>query len=165
MERWDLRDGEGRLTGATMERGEHLRPGQYHLVVHIWIVDAAGRLLIQKRAAHLKLMPDTWAATGGSAVAGEESRAAAGRELFEELGIPTQGDELEFAGRIRRRNSFTDIWILRRDVELSSLRLQKEEVADARWVTREELMGMVADRSFHHYGRPYFETVMAHVYA
>lgn len=163
MERWDLRDGEGNLTGATMERGEHLRPGQYHLVVHIWVVDSAGRLLIQRRAPHLKLMPGIWAATGGSAVAGEDSRAAAGRELYEELGIPTSGTELEYAGRIRRRNSFTDIWILRRDVELASLRLQPEEVADARWVTREELMRMVAQRSFHHYGRPYFETVMNHI--
>ena len=33
-----------------MLRGERLKPGQYHLVVHIWIVDEAGRLLIQRRA-------------------------------------------------------------------------------------------------------------------
>ena len=130
MERWDLRDGEGNPTGETMERGEHLKPGQYHLVVHIWIIDGQGRLLIQKRAAHLKLMPDIWAATGG----------------------------------IRRRNSFTDIWVLRRDVELSSLRLQTEEVAQAKWVTRTELMDMVARRTFHHYGRPYFELVLQALY-
>ena len=91
MERWDLRDGEGNPTGETMERGEHLKPGQYHLVVHIWIIDGQGRLLIQKRAAHLKLMPDIWAATGGSAVAGEDSHTAAARELREELGIETDG--------------------------------------------------------------------------
>lgn len=165
MERWDIRDAQGRPTGATLERGEPLYPGQYHLVVHIWVVDTAGHLLIQKRAAHLKLMPDIWAATGGSAVAGEDSRTAAGRELYEELGIPTREGDLEYAGRIRRRNSFTDIWVLRRDVPLSSLRLQKEEVADARWVTREEWMQMLADRRFHHYGRRYFELVMRHIYA
>ena len=103
MERWDLRDGEGNPTGETMERGEHLKPGQYHLVVHIWIIDGQGRLLIQKRAAHLKLMPDIWAATGGSAVAGEDSHTAAARELREELGIETAGEDLRFAGRIRRQ--------------------------------------------------------------
>ena len=86
MERWDLRDGEGNPPGETMERGEHLKPGQYHLVVHIWIIDGQGRLLIQKRAAHLKLMPDIWAATGDSPVAGENSQAAASREMREELG-------------------------------------------------------------------------------
>lgn len=102
MERWDLRDGEGIPTGETMERGEHLKPGQYHLVVHIWVIDGQGRLLIQKRAAHLKLMPDVWAATGGSAVAGEDSHTAAARELREELGIETAGEDLRFAGRIRQ---------------------------------------------------------------
>ena len=164
MERWDLRDGEGIPTGETMERGEHLKPGQYHLVVHIWVIDGQGRLLIQKRAAHLKLMPDVWAATGGSAVAGEDSHTAAARELREELGIETAGEDLRFAGRIRRRNSFTDIWVLHRDVELSTLRLQAEEVADAKWVTRSELMDMVARRTFHHYGRPYFEMVLKALY-
>lgn len=63
-----------------------------------------------------------------------------------------------------RRNSFTDIWVLRRDVELSSLRLQTEEVAQAKWVTRTELMDMVARRTFHHYGRPYFELVLQALY-
>lgn len=38
--------------------------------------DSRGRLLIQKRASHLKLMPGIWAATGGSAIAGEESEGA-----------------------------------------------------------------------------------------
>lgn len=101
---------------------------------------------------------------GGSAVAGEDSHTAAARELREELGIETAGEDLRFAGRIRRRNSFTDIWVLRRDVELSSLRLQTEEVAQAKWVTRTELMDMVARRTFHHYGRPYFELVLQALY-
>lgn len=164
MERWDLRDGDGNLTGKTMQRGELLRPGQYHLVVHIWVVDSRGRLLIQQRAPHLKLMPGVWAATGGSAVAGEDSATAAARELYEELGIETARGELEYAGRIRRRNSFTDIWILRRDVPLSALRLQTEEVAQAKWVTRGELLEMIASRAFHHYGRLYFEKVLGCLY-
>ena len=63
MEKWDLLDGDGRPLGQTLVRGDKLRPGQYHLVVHIWVEDSKGRLLIQKRAPHLKLMPDTWAVT------------------------------------------------------------------------------------------------------
>ena len=160
MEMVDLYD-ENRLPlGRTAERYAPKGEGEYRVVVHICVFDSRGRLLIQKRASHLKLMPGIWAATGGSAIAGEESEAAARRELFEELGIPTKEGELRRAGRIRRRNSFTDIWILRRDVELADLRLQAEEVADAAWVTREELIAMVADRRFHHYGRPYFDLVL-----
>ena len=164
MEQWDLLDGQGRPTGETMMRGERLRAGQYHLVVHIWILDGAGRVLLQWRASHLKLMPGMWAVTGGSAVAGEDSPAAARRELREELGIDAGPDGLEFMGRLRRRNSICDLWLLRREVDASSLQLQKEEVADARWMTWEEMMKMVEDKSFHHYGKEYFDAVYAYLY-
>ncbi len=157
MERWDLLDAEGQPLGRTMARGDRLQAGQYHLVVHVWIVDSQRRLLIQKRAPDLKLMPDTWAVTGGSAVAGEDSVTAAARELGEELGIRKSPEDFRLLGRLRRRNSLCDLWMTRSDVEASSLRLQKEEVADARWVTREELMDMVSARQFHHYGTPYFD--------
>ena len=157
MEKWDLLDGDGRPLGQTLVRGDKLRPGQYHLVVHIWVEDSKGRLLIQKRAPHLKLMPDTWAVTGGSALAGEDSLTAAARELSEELGIEAAPSELKRLGRLRRRNSLCDLWRLRRDVPLSALRLQKEEVADARGRPSGQLMEMVKRRRFHHYGSPYFD--------
>ncbi len=159
MEKWDLLDVNGHPTGRTITRGEPLRAGQYHLVEHIWIVDSKGRMLIQQRAHHLALMPGEWAVNSGSAVAGEDSESAARRELFEELSIRTEPGELVYGGRMRRRNSFTDLWILYRDIDSTSLRLQKEEVATTRWVTPEELVAMLADRTFHHYGAAYFQFV------
>lgn len=159
MEKWELLDADGRPTGKVITRGEPLRAGQYHLVEHIWIVDSKGRILIQRRADHLRLMPGMWAATGGSAVAGEDSESAARRELFEELGIRTAPGELKYGGRMRRRNSFTDLWLLYRDIDPATLRLQKEEVADTRWVTAEELISMLENRTFHHYGTAYFQFV------
>ena len=89
METWELLDENGNPTGNIIVRGEPLLPGQYHLVEHIWIVDSKGRILIQRRADHLRLMAGLWAATGGSAIAGEDSESAARRELFEERGIRT----------------------------------------------------------------------------
>ncbi|MBE6779302.1 MAG: NUDIX domain-containing protein [Ruminococcaceae bacterium] len=159
MEKWDLLDENGNPTGATITRGEQLRPGQYHLVEHIWIVDTKGRILIQQRAPHLRLMPGVWAANSGSAISGEDSESAARRELFEELSIRTMPGELIYGGRMRRRNSFTDLWILYRDIDPSTLRLQKEEVARVRWVEPEELCDMIANRTFHHYGTAYFQFV------
>ena len=159
MEKWDLLDADGNPTGKTLVRGEPLKAGMYHLVEHIWIVDSKGRLLIQQRNPNLRLMPGVWAANSGSAQAGEDSESAARRELFEELSIRTAPGELVYGGRMRRRNSFTDLWILYRDIDVSSLRLQQEEVAQAKWVTTEELIEMLGDRSFHHYGTAYFQFV------
>lgn len=159
MEKWELLNADGIPTGKTIVRGETLRAGQYHLVEHIWIVDSKGRILIQRRNPNLRLMPGIWAATGGSAIAGEDSESAARRELFEELSIRTSPGELVYGGRMRRRNSFTDLWILYRDIDSTSLRLQPEEVAAVRWVTTEELLEMLEDRRFHHYGNAYFQFV------
>lgn len=164
MELWDLLNERGEKTGKTMIRGERLRLGQFHLVVHIWVTDSAGRLLIQRRADHLQLMPGIWAITGGSAIHGEDSVTAARRELREELGIEAAPEELERIGRLRRRNSFSDLWLVRRDVKRQELSLQREEVADARWVTRGELLKMVRERAFHNYGRPYFDMVFRYIY-
>ncbi len=159
MEKWELLDENGEATGRIIVRGEPLLPGQYHLVEHIWIVDSKGRILIQRRADHLRLMAGMWAATGGSAIAGEDSESAARRELFEELGIRTAAGEMVYGGRMRRRSSFTDIWLLYRDIDPATLRLQAEEVAEARWVTPDELVEMLHDRRYHHYGIAYFQFV------
>ncbi len=159
MEKWELLDENGIPTGRVITRGEPILPGQYHLVEHIWIVDSKGRLLIQRRADHLRLMAGMWAATGGSAIAGEDSESAARRELFEELGIRTVAGELVYGGRMRRRNSFTDIWLLYRDIDPATLHLQAEEVAEARWATTEELIEMLHERIYHHYGIAYFQFV------
>lgn len=144
--------------------GNRSVPGRYHRVVHVWVMDSTGRLLIQKRAPFLRLMPGEWTVTSGSAVAGEDSRQAAARELGEELGIHVRPEELEFLFTLRRRSSFSDLWLLRRDVEKNALRLQAEEVADACWVTRGQLQNMLGKRAFHHYGREYFERLFARLY-
>ena len=156
MEKWTLLDEKGNPTGRTLTRGERLPAGQYHLVVHIWVVGPDGRLLIQRRAAHLRLMPGLWAATGGSAVAGEPSRVAARRELREELGIFAEADAFVELGRLRRRSSFCDLWLLRQGVDETTLTLQAEEVAEVKWVSWDELMAMAERREFHHYGKEYF---------
>ncbi len=160
LERWDILDDQGNATGCTMVRGAYMRAGQFHRVVHIWVVDSHGRILLQRRSPKRRLMPGVWAATGGSAIAGEDSETAARRELQEELGIGTQPGEMVQIGQMRRRNAFVDIWLLKRDVDEKQLRLQTEEVAEARWVTEQEWRVMIVDGSFHDYGRPYFDLVM-----
>ena len=159
-EKWDVLDERGRPTGKTTLRGKNLlRQGEYHLVVHIWIISDKGDFLIQRRSDSKKLMPGEWAATGGAAVAGENSFVAARRELLEELGIRTNHDTLLKLLRIRRRNSFLDVWITTFNGNIQNLHLQKSEVAEAKWVKREELEEMIDRGEFHNYGREYFDKV------
>jgi isopentenyldiphosphate isomerase len=161
MEKWDILNAQGTPTGKTVVRGRtFLRPGEFHLVVHIWIVSPKGELLIQKRSMAKKLMPGEWAATGGSALSGESSFCAAKRELFEELGISANEEDLKFIKRIRRRNSLVDVWFISCDTPADKLKLQKSEVASARWVNAETFCEMVEKGKFHNYGKDYFNLIL-----
>lgn len=159
-EKWDILDENGILTGKTTLRGRSLlKNGEYHLVVHIWIVSSAGNLLIQRRAESKKLMPGEWAATGGAAISGEDSFNAARRELFEELGISANSETLKKGFRIKRRNSLLDVWFISSDISAESLTLQESEVAEAKWVTVATLKEMIDNGNFHNYGKEYFNLV------
>lgn len=161
MEKWDILNAQGTPTGKTVVRGRtFLRPGEYHLVVHIWIVSSKGELLIQKRSKEKKLMPGEWAATGGSAFSGESSLSAAKRELAEELGIKAEENELRFIKRIKRRNSLVDVWFTVCDTPAENLTLQKGEVALARWVDTKTFSEMVEKGKFHNYGKDYFTLIL-----
>lgn len=160
MEKWDILDASGRPTGQTALRGKTvLGAEEYHLVVHIWIISSDGRFLIQKRSRLKRLMPGEWAATGGAALSGESSFAAASRELKEELGISSDKSTLKFIKRIKRRNSFVDVWCIRTDIPTESLILQASEVDRAEWVTKARLEQMIKSGDFHNYGNFYWSVV------
>ena len=160
IEIWDVLDENGNPTGKTALRGQGiLKSGEYHLVVHIWIVSSSGQFLIQRRADDKKLMPGEWAATGGAAISGEDSFAAASRELFEELGIKSDRNSLKKLERIKRRNSLLDVWAIVCDIPESKLVLQRSEVAQAKWVSEKELRKMIENGNFHNYGKEYFDSI------
>lgn len=160
MEKWDILNADGTSTGKTALRGKcNLKPGEYHLVVHIWVVSSRGEILIQRRSDSKKLMPGEWAATGGAAISGEDSYTAANRELYEELGIPSNKQTLIKLSRIKRRNSLLDLWFINTNIQEDKLRLQQDEVAEARWVSRDTFKEMINNGEFHNYGKEYFDTL------
>lgn len=164
MEKWDVLDEYGHRTGRTVMRGQgRLKPGEYHLVVHIWIISDNGKFLLQRRAENKKLMPGEWAATGGAAVAGENSQSAAKRELFEELGITADDNNFIKLCRFKRRNSLLDVWVITFNSDSSELKLQKSEVAEVKWVSSTELLNMIENGEFHNYGSEYFDTLFEEI--
>ncbi len=162
MEKWDIMNAEGESTGRqTLRGGGCLAAGEYHLVVHIWIISSDGKLLIQRRSKKKRFMPGEWAATGGAAIAGESSLDAARRELYEELGIHSKEEDLTLIKRFRRKNSFVDLWVVRKDIPTYRLRLQRSEVSAAKWVSREKLRDMLRTGNYHNYGEDYFNAVFS----
>ena len=57
MEKWDLYDENGNKIGKTINRGEKMESNEYHISVHIWIINKKNEFLIQKRSANKKKFP------------------------------------------------------------------------------------------------------------
>ena len=157
MELVDLYDENRVPLGRTAERHAPKGPGEYRVVVHVCAFDSRGRLLIQRRAEEKTLWPGRWdVSVGGGVDAGETSRQAAEREFREELGYPLDLGDLRQSVTVNFDGGFDDFFIIQKDLDLSALALQREEVAEVRYVTEAEAEAMRAEGSF----MPYPEGLM-----
>ena len=140
----DLYDADMRPTGKTIIRGEAIPPGCYHIVVTVMTVNAAGKILMTKRAPE-KTRAGTWEITGGSKQSGETPEQAACRELFEETGITVTEDALIRCGSDRGTHWFFVHFLVYAEEPETGIRLQAGETTDYRWVTPEELLAAADD--------------------
>lgn len=142
MEYNDVYDKNRNRTGKVHRRGSRWKMGEYGLVVCVWVYDGAGNLLLTRRAPE-KSFAGTWENSGGAAQAGEDSRTAIARELWEETGIRAQPEEFEYIGSDRDRHSHYDFYALKRETPLEEIVLLPGETDDARWVSMAQARRMV----------------------
>ena len=148
MELWDIYDINRNPLGRTVRRGDKLGDGEYHMVIHVCIFNSEGQMLIQQRQKS-KSWANKWdISCGGCAVAGETSREAAQREVFEELGFGLDLTNVRSAVTVSFENGFDDFYLINAEPELSALRLQQEEVQAVRWASMEEIFSMIDGGQF-----------------
>lgn len=141
---WDLYDQNRVLTGEKHRRGDPMKPGEYHLVVHVCIFNSNNELLLQRRQPWKKGWPNMWDLTvGGSAVAGDNSKKAAERETKEEIGLDIDLTDIRPHFSINFENGFDDYYLITKDVEINNLSLQPEEVSEVKWANKEEVLRMI----------------------
>jgi isopentenyldiphosphate isomerase len=158
MEQWDIYDKYGNPTGRTMEKGSMASEEDYHLAMEAWIINSKKEILIQQRSKYCEILPNIWGHTTGRMMAGENSAAGCIREIKEELGISVREEEVHFIRRIIREDSYRLIWdvyIVKKDFLLSGIKLQEQEVAQAKWVPVEELKNMMNSSEFSEYPEIY----------
>lgn len=155
MEQFDIVDENGQPTGETVERSFAHENGIRHRAAHIWIArkgEGGWQVLLQKRSMDKDSFPgmlDT--SSAGHIQAGDEPLESAIRELFEELGIAAQKEELHFAGmfqiyfekpfhgRLFKDYEIAYVYIYTNAVEIEQLTLQKEEVEAVAWFDLEDV--------------------------
>ena len=147
MERRDLYDINRKPTGETIFKGEKIPLNRYIIVVLSFIQNSKGEFLVQKRS---KQKDGKFASTGGHAKTGENSIEAIISEIREELGLTVLPSELNliYSGREDSERVFFDIYYLKKDFDIESLTLQKEEVDFVEWDSIEKINELIANNLF-----------------
>jgi isopentenyl-diphosphate delta-isomerase type 1 len=146
----DVLSESGEATGRIKAKPDVHRDGDWHRAAHLWIATRDRRVLLQRRADTKESWPSLWdISVAGHVNAGENARDAAVRETFEELGLSIDANDFAHLGTLRyqavlnggayRENEFHEVFFVRREVELASLRLDAAEVAEVALVRLEEL--------------------------
>lgn len=142
MELNDVYDAQRNLTGRVHRRGTPWRPGEFGLVVCVWVYDGRGNLLLTRRAKG-KSFSGTWENSGGAVQAGESSRQAIARELYEETGIRAAQEDFEFLDTDVDRNIFYDHYCLRHPVSTREIVLQPGETDGVMWASFSKVHWMI----------------------
>ena len=156
----DIYDNQKRVTGKTMGRTELFgTDGLLRSIAHVCIFNSKQELLIQQRAEEKKSGAGMWDfSVGGQVVAGETSQQGAMREIKEELGLSFNITEPPVFTKVFF-NSYNDYYVLRHDVEPRELKLQKSEVQNVKWASREEVISLWGQKKFLSYPKSLIELV------
>lgn len=146
---WDIYDENRNKTGRTMIRGEEVKKGDYHLVVHVCIFNSKGEMLIQKRTLNKKSHPGMWdVSVGGSAISGDSSQTAAERETLEEIGLKINLQNKRPRLTLNFDEGFDDVYLIKKDLNIEELKLQPEEVSEVKWAKLDEILEMLKTNKF-----------------
>ena len=141
-EYWDIYDGNRLFQNRTIRRGDTFGDGEYYVCCEVWFQNSKGEMLITQRHPSKKA-GGLWEFLGGGVLAGEATTQAAVREVKEEIGITVSANELSLLHIHKDRNYFMDIYVVKKDIDIKSIVLNKKETVNAKWVSKEELQTMI----------------------
>lgn len=144
MELVDIYNNKHEFLGYSKGRKE-LEEGEFRLSCFVWIINDKEELLIQQRLATAKNCPNMWETTSGGATQGDTSLTGTLRELEEELGIKANKDDLRFIGSYARINDFVEVYLLKSNIDIKDLKLQEDEVQQAKWMKIDEFERLISE--------------------
>lgn len=149
MEYLDIVDENGMPTGKIISRDDAHKNGIKHRTAHVWVIrrtDNGTEVLLQKRSMDKESFPGMYdTSSAGHIPAGEEPLPSALRELYEELGIEADKEQLRYIGSFHiqyekvfhdslfKDNEITSVFLYNEPVDTDKLVLQTSEVEAVEW--------------------------------
>lgn len=153
-EKFDVLNEWGEFTGKIATREKCHKDGLWHRAVYSFIVNDKKEVLLQRWSSNKKQWLNKWDVTiGGHVLAGEFGREALIREAKEELDIDIDDNDIKYligstsidVHKDVINKHFNECYIITKDVDLSKIKLQEEEVSEVRFFNIQEIMDMVHD--------------------
>ena len=147
----------GKKTGESKPRKQVHSEGDWHKGFHVWIINSKNELLLQRRSANKDIYPNKlYVSVAGHPVSNEDTIIAIQREFNEEIGFEIDFNELEYLFTFSQEvtendgkfidNMFYDVYLLEKDIDLSTLQLQKDEVKEVEYIDYKVLESMVKSK-------------------
>ncbi|MFA6251103.1 MAG: NUDIX domain-containing protein [Candidatus Paceibacterota bacterium] len=152
IEYLDIYDEHGYPTGE-VETYDYVHfHGLLHKTVHVWIINSAGQILLQKRVKTMKAFPSLYdISASGHISSGDTSRQAANGETKTEVGLDLPTSAFIFLGMIRQSirkhdggkfidNEWNDIYVAFApdDYSIPPIESLDGEVEELRWISQSE---------------------------
>jgi 8-oxo-dGTP diphosphatase len=132
----------GEVTDTFRRRSEVHRDGDWHGTIHLWVMNSFAELLFQKRADTAELNPGLWDVSAAGHIVNDDSpELSLEREALEELGITIAAKEVNWLFTLKSESHtdilhervFQHVYLIKRNIDLTELNLQVEEVAGVAW--------------------------------
>ena len=115
-------------------------------VVTICIKNQQNKLLIQKRS---QSKGGKYVITSWHTLVGEEAKQGAIREIKEEISLNVEKQELKLIYKIEIDKVIYNLYYVQKEIDVSKLSLQKEEVEKVHWYTIEEINNLIQANEFY----------------
>lgn len=158
MEYLDILDRKGNKTGEKKPRKEVHSKGYWHKGVHIWIINSKKELLVQRRSSNKDVYPNKlYISVAGHPISGEDEIESIKREFEEEIGVKLDTKRLEYLFTYSQEvvenngqfldNQFYDVYLIEMNLDINSLKLQKEEVSKVMNIYYKDFEQMIKNKN------------------
>lgn len=143
MELLDIYNKNGEVTGKVIPRGtkiEEFGEDEHIAVAIIYIQNNDGKFLLQKTS---KAKGSLYSSTGGHVTHGETPLETIIRETKEEIGLDISNENIISLGNICVDFPVRFIFYLKKDIDLESLILDKNEVESVNYYSKDEIRSII----------------------